>query len=229
MSTYSSSIIDVHPISNTGTGKVYFLLALALLCTGVGVFLGALFAPVIINGGFMMLLLIAELGLIMSAPLWMNRSPLNYILFVLFPVLSGISITPFILSVSYQYVNGTNILINASLATTLLCIASGVIASNTTKDLSASYGWMAFQALIGMLIFGLIQMFSPALRGGPIEIMFSGVGVVLFSLYTAIDLQKVMRRTGDSPFLMALTLYLDIFNLFLAVVRFMLATSGRRR
>ncbi len=34
---------------------------------------------------------------------------------------------------------------------------------------------------------------------------------------------------GANPFLLALSLYLDIFNLFLSVLRFMSVLSGERR
>ncbi len=225
----SSTIIDVTPRTKGAMATVYFLLALAFFLTGVGVVLGALFAPYLLTTGWMMILLIAEIALILSAPAWMHRSPLNIILFALFPLFSGISLTPFLLSVSYQYVNGATILLNASIATALLSLASGVIASQAKTDLSQSYGWIAFQGLLGLIIFGVLQMFIPSLRGGVVEVMASGIGIVIFSVYTAIDFQRVLRRSGDSPFLLALTVYLDLFNLFLYVVRFMLATSGRRR
>ena len=41
----------------------------------------------------------------------------------------------------------------------------------------------------------------------------------------AYDIQRIqhLSRLGASPFLMALSLYLDIYNLFLYVLRFMLA------
>ncbi len=226
---HSPSIIDVTPRVQGVAFKVYSLLALALFLTGIGVVLGAVFAPFILRSGWMILFLFAEMGLILSAPLWMHRSPLNILLFVLFPLFSGISLTPFLLSVSYQYVNGVTILINASISTMLLALASGVIASQSKADLSDSYGWIVFQGLLGLIIFGLLQLFFPALRGGVFEVMASGIGILIFSVYTAIDFQRVLRQSADSPFLLALTLYLDLYNLFLSIARFMIAISGKRR
>jgi FtsH-binding integral membrane protein len=54
---------------------------------------------------------------------------------------------------------------------------------------------------------------------------------VIFALFTAVDIQRVkmLGRYGANPFLLALSLYLDIFNLFLYILRFMLALSGDRR
>ena len=63
------------------------------------------------------------------------------------------------------------------------------------------------------------------------EMIISAVGIVVFGMFLAYDIQRLRRGTamGESPFLLALSLYLDIFNLFLYVLRFMLAVSGRRR
>ena len=85
--------------------------------------------------------------------------------------------------------------------------------------------------LIGLIVIALLQLFVPSLRTGGMEIVISGIGVVLFAAFTAYDVQRVqaLGRLGANPFLLALSLYLDIFNLFLYVLRFMLALSGDRR
>ena len=85
--------------------------------------------------------------------------------------------------------------------------------------------------LIGLLILGILQLFVPALRSTQFELILSGGGVLLFASFLAFDLQRIWQlgRAGANPFQLALSLYLDIFNLFLYVVRFMLAISGNRR
>ena len=218
------------PLSRSGAATAYTLLALALFLTGVGILIGATFAPIILRGGFLFLLAIAELAIVWTAPSWSRTSPTNVLLFITFPILSGITITPFILSVAIGYVNGAMMLLNATIATTLLTLSSAVAASMSQRDLGLHYGFMVMQGLIGLLIFGLLQVFFPSLRGGPIETMMSGLGVVLFAVFLAIDFQRLQRQgQADSPFLLALSLYLDIFNLFLYVVRFMLSISDRHR
>ena len=85
--------------------------------------------------------------------------------------------------------------------------------------------------LIGLLVLSVLQIFVPAFRTTGFELMLSGGGVVIFAIFTAIDLQRVAEqsRSGANPFLMALSLYLDIFNLFLFILRFMLVIAGDRR
>lgn len=227
-----SPIIDVTPVtavSSRSLASTYWLLALAMLVTAVGVVFGALFALPILASGWIMLLFLAEIALVWTAPSWVHRSPLNIVLFLLIPFLSGLTVTPFLLSIASAYANGAVLLLNAALATMCLCAAAAVTATVTQTDLSHRFGFYVFQGLIGLLVIGLLQMFIPALRGGIIETVVSGIGIVVFSIFLAIDIQRVQRMgRATSPFMMALSLYLDVFNLFLYVVRFMVATSGRR-
>ncbi|KKW40719.1 MAG: hypothetical protein UY90_C0073G0006 [Candidatus Peregrinibacteria bacterium GW2011_GWA2_54_9] len=181
-------------ISQSTEAQVYGLFAVAMALTVLGVFIGMQYAPVLLTTGLHFFFLFAELGLIFTAGLWMNKSPLNYLLFGLFPLISGFTITPYILSVLTGYANGGSILLNALSAT----------------------GFMAA---------------FPSLQTSQFELMLSGVGVVIFALFMAYDLQRIehLGKMGAHPMMLALSLYLDIFNLFLYILRFMIALSGDRR
>lgn len=180
--------------------------------------------------GVAFMFLIAELVLIFTSRWWVRSSPLNIILFALFPLFSGVTLAPLILSVVAGYVNGAAILLNALIATAAMAGASAVVARMSGLNL-AGLGGVLLVSLIGLIVLSLLQLFFPTLQTGPMELFISGVGVVLFATFTAYDLQRiaVMGRMGASPFLLALSLYLDIFNLFVSIVRFMLALSGNRR
>ena len=226
----SSSISQPIALTPTRESLVYALFAVAMALTAVGVFVGMLYAPTLLRSGVLLLFVFAELGLIMTSAWWSRQTPLNMLLFVLFPLLSGITITPYLLSVLAGYANGGSILLNAFASTACMALAAAVVARTTSWDLSF-LGRGLFLGVIGLLLMGVLQIFVPSLRTGLFELFLSGAGVVLFALFTAYDLQRiqVMGRMGASPFLLALSLYLDIFNLFLYVVRFMVALSGDRR
>jgi FtsH-binding integral membrane protein len=85
--------------------------------------------------------------------------------------------------------------------------------------------------LIGLIGLSLLQLFVPALRTTGMELAISGFGVVFFAIFTAYDVQRIAKlgKMGANPFMLALSLYLDIFNLFLYVLRFMLVLYGDRR
>jgi FtsH-binding integral membrane protein len=198
--------------------------------TVLGVMIGIQYAPTLLTTGLHFFFLFAELGLIFTAGLWMNKSPLNYLLFGLFPILSGFTITPYILYVLASYSNGSSILINALSATGFMAASAAVFARTTKWNLGVM-GKALFFAIIGLILVGLLQFFVPSLRTTQFELVLSGAGVVIFALFTAYDLQRIQRlgRMGAHPMMLALSLYLDIFNLFLYILRFMLAFSGNRR
>lgn len=217
-------------IDRSVLAQTYTLLAVALGITCIGIYVGAMVAPAIITSGWMFLFVIMELAIILTARWWMNVSPLNYVLFGLFPLFSGLSITPLILMVLSGYANGASILINAGISTTLLAVAAAVFAYTTEWNLGV-FGRFLFFSLIGLIVFGILQLFIPALQTTQADAMISGFGILVFSMFIAYDIQRIQQQAhfGASPFMLALSLYLDIFNLFLYVLRFMLAVSGRRR
>ena len=230
MDTFSSVRSSPISLSHSVESQVYGYFALAMALTLLGTYLGVHYATQLLGGGFLILFVIAELAIVLTSRWWAESSPLNVVLFGLFPLLSGITITPYILMVLTGYANGASILLNALASTVFMAGAAAVFARTTRWNL----GGMAkvlLLGILGLLFVGLLQAFFPGLRGGTVEIVVSAAGVVLFALFTAFDLQRIaaMGRAGANPFLLALSLYLDIFNLFLYVLRFMLAISGNRR
>lgn len=230
LNAFSSSSASVRPIVGNAAAKVYGLLFIALAITLVGVVAGVTFALPILSSGWVFFLLLIELVIIWTARAWSHRTPLNYVLFATFPFISGLTLAPIILSVLLNYGNGEVILLNALIATALMTASAAVLATMTKGDLGGMMGRFLLQSLLGLIVFGILQLFFPALRGPGFEMIISGVGIVTFSLFLAYDIQRLSRRADlDSPFLLALSLYLDVFNLFLYVLRFMLAMSGRRQ
>ncbi|MDD5055768.1 MAG: Bax inhibitor-1 family protein [Candidatus Peribacteraceae bacterium] len=210
--------------------SVYALFAVAMALTLVGIGAGVTFAQPIIDSGWALLLILFQFALVLTARMWSRTSPLNYFMFGLFPLFSGLTITPFLISVLTGYANGGTILLNAAIATVLLSGSAAVLARMGIDSLG-SIGGILFNAVIGLVILGILQLIFPSLRGGPFEVIVSGAGILTFSLFLAYDLRRLgqMHAAGESPVLLALSLYLDAFNLFLSVVRFMVAIGGRRR
>ena len=231
MSYYSPAQSQPIRLSSSTESQTYLLFALAMALTVVGVYFGTLYAPLVYSGGVHILLLIAQVGIILTASKWIDSSPLNYILFGALPIFSGFMITPFIHGVMIGYENGPSILLNALSATVFMAAAGAVFARSTKMDLSWMGSFLVF-AVFGLIGLGLMQMFIPSLRASTgFELMLSVGGTVVFALFTVYDLQRIQRmsQAGASPFLLALSLYLDIFNLFLYILRLMLVLYGDRR
>jgi len=230
MQQFSSSTSRPLALSSSTEAQVYGLFAVAMALTVLGSYIGMAFATVLLSNGTHVLLSIVSLGIILTSGLWMDKSPLNVVLFGAFPVIMGITITPYLLAVVSSYVNGFSILINALAATVFMGLAAAVFARATSWNLGL-FGRVFFFAILGLIGMSILQLFVPALRTPAIELAVSGAGVLVFAFFTAYDLQRIqsLGRIGANPFLLALSLYLDIFNLFLYILRFMTALSGERR
>ncbi len=215
--------------ASAGMSQAYGLFAFAMLLTAGGIFLGFAFSSAILTSGMFIGLMFAELALIFSARWWSKSSPMNIVLFALFPLISGITVVPLLMQILGAYVNGPSIILNAALSTVFLSAGAAIFALTTSRDLRGIGGFL-FMALIGLLGFSLLQIFVSSLRGDVIEVIISGIGVILFALFLAYDVQRLQRSSqGLNPFLLALSLYLDIFNLFLFILRLMSILGGERR
>ncbi len=94
----------------------------------------------------------------------------------------------------------------------------------TKKDLSA-FGTFLIMGLVGLIVASLVNLF---LQSGPLSLVISMVGVLLFAGLTAYDTQKVKSMyaqvagteyEGRTVIMSALTLYLDFINMFLFILR----------
>lgn len=230
MQQFSTAQSRPMALSASTESQVYGLFSLAMALTVAGVFAGIAQASFLLSSGMHVFLLLLELAIVFSSRLWMDKSPLNIVLFAVFPFVSGITFTPYLIAILAGYANGSAIVLNALAATVFMALAAAVFARTTSWNLGA-FGRGLFFALLGLVGMGLLQLFFPSLRTPGIELAVSGAGVVVFALFTAFDLQRIQgqARLGANPFVMALSLYLDIFNLFLYILRFMTVLSGERR
>ncbi|WP_420145099.1 Bax inhibitor-1 family protein [Sphingobium sp.] len=96
----------------------------------------------------------------------------------------------------------------------------------TKKDLSG-FGTFLIMGVVGLLVASLINLF---LKSSAMDLVISGVGVLLFAGLTAYDTQKIKSiyahvagtdMMGKSVVMGALNLYLDFINMFLFLLRFM--------
>lgn len=230
MTSFPSAQAKPLQLATNVESQVYLLFAVAMGLTVAGVYAGMIYAPLLLQSGVVFGLVILELALILTSQWWVRQSPLNLLLFGIFPLISGVTITPLLLSLLQGYANGATILLNALAATGCMAAASAILAKLSGWNLSGMGRALLF-SLLGLIALSIIQIFVPGLQTGGMELFISGAGVVIFGLFTAYDLQRVgnMARMGVSPFILALSLYLDIFNLFIYILRFMIALSGDRR
>lgn len=143
---------------------------------------------------------------------WKRKSyPTNLAFLALFTAAEAYTIS---VVVSFYDVS---IVLNALIITAGIFIFLTAFACQTKYDFTS---WIpyAFGALWGLVIFGFIYIFLPYSKTA--DLIYGGVAALIFSVYILIDTQLVMRKLHvEEEIAAAISLYLDIINLFLAILR----------
>ena len=114
-----------------------------------------------------------------------------------------------------------------------------VIASYTGQRMSDSVG-QALSGVVGLGLIGLViamfvqligGFFAPGVFGGSgLELIIAGFGTVLFVAMSFVDFYTMPRRYNDDQYLAgALGMYLTYINLFVFILRLMIALQGGGR
>jgi len=209
---------------NVFMSKVYSWMTLALVVSASAAWIAGHNAAFIslITGNMLIFygMIIAELGLVifLSARIQKMSLATAMISFIAYSLLTGLT-----LSTIFMIYTAT------SIAKTFV-ITAGVFGTmslygyTTKKDLT-SWGGFLIMSLIGIIIASVVNIF---LHSPMIEWIVTYAGVIIFIGLTAYDTQK-LKHIGASGFsgdnlgkmaiMGALTLYLDLINLFLFLLR----------
>jgi FtsH-binding integral membrane protein len=207
-------------VTPTFFGKVMFAFALAILVSTLGVWVGFtyLIETFITTPWLIWVAFGLELVLIFTSRKWSTIKPLNYWLFSAFALLTGITVTPLLLVATEMA--GTGIVLKALIATVAMFSAAGAIGYTTKRSLEGMRGFLII-GLIGLLIVGVLGMFIP--WGSQFEMIYSGIGVLIFTGFAMYDFQKIKQFPEDRYIDAAIHLYLDIFNLFIFILRLLMS------
>jgi modulator of FtsH protease len=192
-------------------GKVLGLLGFAFLFTAGGAIIGRELGP----GGFL-LALIGSFGTLIGLFLAREKSPLNLALLYGFATFEGMALG---LILELYVARGMGaVVLNAAAATAAVTLAAGTYGYTTRRDLTALGGILTV-GLIGVVVASLIGIFVqlPLLYIG-----ISAVAAVLFTGFLVFDLNRVAQSRGATEgqtIMLAVSVYLDILNLFLALLR----------
>ena len=205
--------------------KVYGYLGLGILISAVtsylvlNVFLVEVFTFLGANSFNFFLMWGAQIGLViyLSKNAFSNSGK-SLIGYINYTILTGITIS----ATLFMYSGAAVTMAFVTAAGTF--IGMSVVGIVTKKDLSAM-GHAMYSLLIGAIIAILLNVFL--LKSAPIDLFISLAMVVIFAGLTAYDNQKIKvlyqqkGEVGASNLAIycALTLYLDLVNLFLSLLR----------
>lgn len=176
----------------------------AILTAALGAYLGGYVISMTTFWGPYILFLV----LMFTQGFWTQSAIWSKPLFFLFAFASGTIVYP---TLAYASMTGqTMAVVQALAASGGMFFAAAIWGYTTKKDLS-SWGQFLFFTMIGLFIAGIVNIF---LQNDIFSLVISGIAVVLFSAYTAYDLQAIKNGWFSSPLQAALTLYINIFALF---------------
>ena len=189
--------------------KVYSLLAMSMGTAAVGAYLGS--GPLLILvAPNMMLFFILQFALIIFASFASRRPGLNMVALFSFTTVSGLTLGPLL----YQV--GPSIAAEAFALTAITFAGLSLYVVYSKKDFSFMSGFL-MTGLIVVIVGGLLNMFF--IQSGMMHFMMSGASVLLFSGFILYDTSNILRYYGTDEYVSAtLALYLDILNLFIALL-----------
>ncbi|HPW44870.1 MAG TPA: Bax inhibitor-1/YccA family protein [bacterium] len=211
--------------------KVYGWMCAALLTTGfVSYYVvsnEALLRRIFQSPGTLMILVIAQLGLVIGLSAAINKlsTTVATAMFFLYSALTGITLSSIFLVYTHESLTSTFVITAGTFG------AMSFYGYLTKKDLT-SMGNLAFMGLIGIIIASVVNIF---VKSTFIYTATTYIGVLVFVGLTAYDAQKIKQMARflnpesseeqKGAIIGALRLYLDFINLFLMLLRLL----GRRR
>lgn len=200
-------------------GQVMGLVALTVACTALGAYVGR---NMDYRSGFFLYLLAFGCVFGLQFAVRAGREQLAIGLLFGFGLLLGIATGPVL---HYYSQTQPSALWQAAGATAGFIGILGAAGYATRRDLSAYYR-VFFWALVGLLVFGLIALFV-AIPGA--NIIYSLAGLVIFGGFTVLDFNRLARMDSVAlaP-LIAASIFLDIFNVFLLLLS-LFGGGGNRR
>lgn len=202
---------------NSVLRSTYLLLSMTLVWSAFTAYLGTqvafslpLFLGAVI-GGFIALF----------ATLALRNSGWGLVGIFAFTGLEGFTLGP-VLSHYLGMANGGTIVATAAGLTAAVFLALSFYALVSRKDFSF-LGGMLFVGLIALLLASLVALFFPI---PALHLTLSVIGVLIFSGYVLYDTSEIIRGGETSCIVATVSLYLDILNLFLNLLRIVGFLSG---
>jgi modulator of FtsH protease len=204
--------------------NTYMLLALTMVPTVVGAFIGMATASVIMASPILTSLVMLAVVIGLQFAIAANRnSALGVGLLLLMTGLLGWWLGP-ILNVALSMKNGMALVGYAAVGTGVVFFAMGAVAQTIKRDLGFM-GKFLFVGMIALLVAMIANMF---LQIPALALTISTLVIVVFSLFLLYDLQRIMRG-GETNYVMATTgVYMSLFNIFANLLHLLLALGGDR-
>ena len=225
-------ILQKQPAYDVAVGQVtrnkvlrntFWLLALSMLPTVLGAYVGVSMRLPMLSGGmgFVIFMLVA-FGF-MFAIEKTKESAVGVFVLLGFTFFMGLMLTP-LLRHTLGYSNGGQLIMTAFGGTAVVFAVMASIATTTKRDFSGMGSWL-FAGVIVLLLAGVANIF---LQMSALSIVFSVLAIGIFSAFILYDVQRIVNG-GETNYISAtLAIYLDVYNIFSNLLALLGFAGGSR-
>lgn len=212
-------------IRNKVLRNTYGLLGLTMIPTVIGALVGmstnfSFLAQFPIMGPLLMFA--AMMGLMFAVSATRN-SVWGIVLLLAFTFIAGWWLGP-MLQYALHFRNGAQLIGVAAAGTGVIFFTLAGIATVTRKD----FGFMQNFLFVGLVLLVIASIANLFFAIPAASLAISAVAILLFSGYILYDVSRIIHG-GETNYVMAtMSLYLDIYNIFVHLLNLLLAFSGQR-
>jgi modulator of FtsH protease len=204
--------------------NTYLLLALTMVPTIIGAFVGMSTAGIVMQHPIIISLVMLAGVIGLQFAIAANRnSGIGVALLLLMTGLLGWWLGP-ILTVALALKNGPALVGYAAAGTGLVMAVMATIATTTKRDFS----FMGKFLLVGMVVVLIAAIANMFLQLPALALAVSSLAIVVFSLFLLHDLSRIVTG-GETNYVMATTgVYLSLLNIFASLLHLLMALTGEK-
>src|SRR3989338_9159819 len=200
--------------------KTYSLLSLTLLFSAVM----AAFAMKTNAPAFGLLVQVVGMFGLLFLTMWLRNSFWGVISIFAFTGFCGYTLGPMLNMYIAEFSNGSQLILTSLGATGIIFVSLSAYVLATKKDFSYLGGFLFIALFAGFLVYVASLIFHLPLT----QIVMSGAFVVIFSGLVLYDTSRILNN-GETNYIMAtISLYLDILNLFIYLLRILSYFGGNK-
>jgi FtsH-binding integral membrane protein len=210
--TYDAPALAGEPLARDRTrellGQVMGLVAVAVGFAALGAYLGR-----DLSGTTGLVLFLGAFACIFALNIAAAKGNEQVAIGLLFGLglLLGLAVAPVIADYAN---NDPSALWQAAGATAAFVAACGAYGYATRRDLS-SWARTLFWALLGLIGFGIVAIFVSIPNG---NVIYAVAGLGIFGAFTIFDFNRLRLAGPDGAVVIAASIFLDIFNIFLLLL-----------
>ncbi len=204
--------------------STYLLLALTMVPTVIGAFVGMATAGIVYQHPILTSLIVLGAMIGMQFAIAANRnSGLGVVLLLALTFILGWWLGP-TLNIALSLRNGPELIGFAAAGTGGILLAMSAIATTTKRDFS----FMGKFLFVGMMVLLLVAIANMFLQIPALALTISALAIVVFSLFLLHDVSRIVNG-GETNYIMAATgVYISLWAIFANLLHLLMALAGER-